>query len=160
MKISVVKTAINWILPFLKDNKAVEIVKKDIKSLGEEFITRSYDFIKNLFVIDQRRKTAFEQWEAALEKEQTPNADDENLVKTTVENVAKDDANFLAEIKKLLDNGLIVREKNIVKGNVEDVEEATIGDKVPNPNETFDKKNIVEGDVKKVKKFTLGDGHE
>ena len=52
-----------------------------------------------------------------------------------------------------------IREKNIVRGSIEDMEEITIGDKVYSPNETYQRKNIVEGSVKSGKKFVLGDGH-
>ena len=52
-----------------------------------------------------------------------------------------------------------IREKNIVRGSIEDMEEITIGDKVYAPNETYQRKNIVEGSVIGGKKFVLGDGH-
>ena len=52
-----------------------------------------------------------------------------------------------------------IKEKNIVCGSIEDMEEITIGDKVYAPYETYQRKNIVEGSVKGGKKFVLGDGH-
>ncbi len=51
-----------------------------------------------------------------------------------------------------------VKEKNIVRGNIEGVKKVRIGDKEYSPNETFDRKNIVEGDVEHVGVFRLGDG--
>ena len=52
-----------------------------------------------------------------------------------------------------------IKEKNIVKKNIEQVKKVRIGDKEYAFNEIYDRKNIVEGEVKNVDEFTLGDGH-
>ena len=52
-----------------------------------------------------------------------------------------------------------VKEKNVVKGNIQWANKVLIGDKKYSPNESFVRKNIVEGDVKNVGEFILGDGH-
>lgn len=52
-----------------------------------------------------------------------------------------------------------IKEKNIVKKNIEQVKKVRIGDKEYAFNETYDRKNVVEGEVKNVDEFTLGDGH-
>jgi hypothetical protein len=49
--------------------------------------------------------------------------------------------------------------KNIVHGNLSEIDEVTIGDKTYHPGESYTWKNVVDGSVKGVKKFTLGDGH-
>lgn len=51
------------------------------------------------------------------------------------------------------------REKNIAEKDIERVKKISIGDKEITSNETFDKKNIVKGNVKDANEFTLGDGH-
>lgn len=53
------------------------------------------------------------------------------------------------------------KNKNINKGNLEDVEEVHIGDSNASPEaEEYQNKNIQEGNIKKVKKFRLGDDYQ
>jgi nitrogenase subunit NifH len=52
-----------------------------------------------------------------------------------------------------------ITEKNIVKKSLVQVKKVHIGDKVYAPTESYDRKNIVEGEVKNVDEFILGDGH-
>jgi hypothetical protein len=53
------------------------------------------------------------------------------------------------------------QQKNIVKKNLEDIDNAHIGDKNDSTEDdgSFTNKNIVEGDVKRVKNFRLGDDY-
>lgn len=55
--------------------------------------------------------------------------------------------------------GAGITAKNIVKKNIEHVKKVRIGDKEYAPDESYNFKNIVEGDVKNVDDFILGDGH-
>lgn len=52
-----------------------------------------------------------------------------------------------------------IREKNIVRGDIVRVKKIRIGDKVYDPNDTYDRKNFVEGNVTDADEFVLGDGH-
>lgn len=53
------------------------------------------------------------------------------------------------------------KNKNINKGDIEEVEEVHIGDSNAVPDtKQYENKNIQEGNVKKVKKFRLGDDYE
>lgn len=52
-----------------------------------------------------------------------------------------------------------IKEKNIVRKDIERVKKIRIGDKELSPNESYDRKNIVEGNVRDADEFTLGDGH-
>ena len=52
-----------------------------------------------------------------------------------------------------------ITEKNIVKKNIEQVKKVRIGDTEYSPTESYNRKNIVEGNVKNVDEFILGDGH-
>lgn len=50
-------------------------------------------------------------------------------------------------------------EKNIVEKDIERVKKINIGDKESTNNQGFDKINIVKGNVRDADEFTLGDGH-
>ena len=52
-----------------------------------------------------------------------------------------------------------IKEKNIVRKDILRVKKIKIGDKEFLPTETFDRKNIVEGNIEDVDEFILGDGH-
>jgi len=52
-----------------------------------------------------------------------------------------------------------IKEKNIVKKNIEHVKRIKIGNKSYSPTDHFDRKNMVEGNIKDADEFTLGDGH-
>ncbi len=61
------------------------------------------------------------------------------------------------EVTRLKQAG--IKEKNIVRKDIERVKIIRIGDKEYSPGETYDRKNIVEGNVRDADEFTLGDGH-
>ena len=52
-----------------------------------------------------------------------------------------------------------IKEKNILRKNIDQVKKVRIGDKDYAFNESYDRKNIVEGDVTNVDEFILGDGY-
>ena len=52
-----------------------------------------------------------------------------------------------------------IKEKNIVRMDIKRVKKIKIGDKSYSPDESFDRKNIVGGNVEDVEEFILGDGH-
>lgn len=52
-----------------------------------------------------------------------------------------------------------VKEKNIVKKDIERVKKVRIGDKEYSANEIYDRKNIIDGGISDVDEFVLGDGH-
>lgn len=51
-----------------------------------------------------------------------------------------------------------ITEKNIVRKDIERVKKVRIGDKEFSPGETYTRKNIVEGNISDVDEFILGDG--
>jgi hypothetical protein len=52
-----------------------------------------------------------------------------------------------------------IKEKNIIKKDIERVKKIRIGNKEFSPDEPYDRKNIVEGNVRDADEFILGDGH-
>ena len=67
-------------------------------------------------------------------------------------------ANLLAE-KIEAAQPEIIKEKNIVRKDIERVKKIRIGDKEYNPDDTYHRKNIVEGNISDADEFILGDGH-
>lgn len=63
---------------------------------------------------------------------------------------------FIKKISEL--ESKVVTEKNIAEKGFDGVKKIRIGDTVVNPNEQYNRKNIVKGDVKNVDEFRLGDG--
>ncbi|ACF13066.1 hypothetical protein Ctha_0596 [Chloroherpeton thalassium ATCC 35110] len=98
---------------------------------------------------------------AVPELETAPEAP-ETQAKTETEllELIKDEAFFKElkeEVTKLKYAG--IREKNVVRQNIDGVKKIRIGDKTYEPNEPWDKKNIVGGNITNADEFTLGDGH-
>lgn len=52
----------------------------------------------------------------------------------------------------------VATEKNIAERGFDGVKKIRIGDTIVNTNEQYNRKNIVKGDVKNVDEFRLGDG--
>jgi len=52
-----------------------------------------------------------------------------------------------------------IKEKNIVKKDIERVKKIRIGDKEYSSNDSYDRKNIVEGSIRDADEFILGDGN-
>jgi hypothetical protein len=119
-----------------------------VKSAENDLLTKFWNWIKPHIV-----KTVPE-IETKPEEPETEVKTEESLVQL-VNN--EDFFNELSQhVEALKKAG--VREKNIVRGSIENVKIIRIGDKTYSPNDTYDRKNIVEGDVKNADEFTLGDG--
>lgn len=134
--------AAGYILRAVSKTKAAETAK-------EELVGGFWKWVRPLFIKD------------APEIETNPDAPETEVkVQDRLLELVKDEA-FYEELAKRV-NALKqagVKEKNIVKGNIERVKKIRIGDKEYSPNEVYDRKNIVEGDVKDADEFTLGDGN-
>ena len=131
-----------YILKGASQSKAAEKAK-------EELLGKFWQWIRPWFIRD------------VPEVEEKPEtAETETKTGQKLLELIKDEKFFDELVRRVTDlQKAGIREKNIVMGSIEDIEEITIGDKVYSPNETYQRKNIVEGSVKGGKKFVLGDGH-
>ncbi|MEO8109653.1 MAG: hypothetical protein ABI594_06475 [Ginsengibacter sp.] len=83
---------------------------------------------------------------------------------TTYKNIEELQLKFTNQLEKLVANGFIefnhsidIKEKNIVRKDIERVKNIHIGDKETINNENYNRKNIVEGNVRDADNFRLGD---
>lgn len=100
--LKVLKPVVNWLIPFFKDNKALKLIKADMQSIGEEFLSRAYDATKKLFIDDPNRKPIYEQWLKAVEAEQEPDPILNGGVRSVIENAAQTQSGFKSEILQIL----------------------------------------------------------
>ncbi len=134
-------TASGYILNGILQSKAVDNVK-------EELLGKFWNWIKPKFL------------KVAPKLEENPESP-ENVKKVQEKliELVKDEDFYIELVKKVDElKKAGIKEKNIVKGDIINVEEIRIGDKTYNPNEPYTRKNIVEGNVKDAKTFRLGDG--
>jgi len=134
--------ALGYILKGAAQSKAADNAK-------EELLGGFWQWIRPLFIKD------------VPEIEERP---DETVVETKSSDRLRElmrDEGFTIElvdwVDRLKKSG--IKEKNIIDGNLIDIDEIIIGDKTYTPQDEFNRKNVVKGDVKNVKRFTLGDGH-
>ncbi|MEI6139219.1 MAG: hypothetical protein WCP85_08140 [Mariniphaga sp.] len=139
---TIVTAALGYILKGASQSKVAETAK-------EELLGGFWKWVRPWFIRD------------VLEVEEKPDtAETETKTGKKLLELIKDEKFFdelARRVTELQKAG--IKEKNIVRGSIEDMEEITIGDKVYLPNETYQRKNIVEGSVKGGKIFVLGDGH-
>jgi len=83
---------------------------------------------------------------------------------TTYNNIDQLQLKFNQQLEKLVANGFIefnqpsdLKEKNVVKKDIERVKKINIGDKGKKSDQDYDRKNIVEGNVRDADTFRLGD---
>ena len=83
---------------------------------------------------------------------------------TTYKNIEDLQLKFNKQLEKLVANGFIefnhsiaIKEKNIVRKDIERVKDIHIGDKGKIKNENYGRKNIVEGNIRDADSFRLGD---
>ena len=83
---------------------------------------------------------------------------------TTYNNIDQLQLKFNQQLEKLVANGFIefnqpsdLKEKNVVKKDIERVKKIHIGDKGKTSDQNYDRKNIVEGNVRDADTFRLGD---
>lgn len=83
---------------------------------------------------------------------------------TTYKNIEELQLKFNSQLEKLVANSfiefnqpIIIKEKNIVRKDIERVKDIRIGDKGTKGGENYDHKNIVEGNIKDADSFRLGD---
>lgn len=134
--------ALGYILKGAAQSKASQIAK-------EELLGGFWQWIRPLFIT-----------EVPDIEERSEETDVETKSSQKLRELMKDQG-FSSELADWVDRlkKAGIKEKNIIEGNLTDVDEILIGDKMYSPNDKFDRKNIVKGDIKNVKKFTLGDGH-
>jgi hypothetical protein len=122
---------------------------KTVATAGEELLGGFWQWIRPLFIEDVP---------AIAEKPDDPEI--EAKTQERLLTLVEDEAFFqklTQEVARLQQAG--IREKNIVRKDIERVKKIRIGDKVYSPTETYDRKNIVEGNVRDADEFILGDGH-
>lgn len=137
----ILTTAVGYILKAAAESKVAETVK-------EEVLGKFWKWIKPYFI------------EEVPQIEQKPDSP-ETEVKTQEHllELVKDENFFkelALEVSKLKAAG--IKEKNIVRKDIERVKRIRIGDKEYSSNESYDRKNIVEGNVRDADEFILGDG--
>jgi len=135
-------TASGYILNGILQSKAAENAK-------DEILGKFWNWIKPKFLKDNPKI-----------EEEPESPETEKKVQEKLLELVRDE-NFFNELVKQVNElqKAGIKEKNIVEGDIIDMEEIHIGDKVYSPNDSYDSKNIVKGSVKGGKKFTLGDGH-
>ena len=135
-------TAAGYILKGAAQSKAAETAK-------EEILSKFWNWVKPYFIKEVPK---------IEEKPDSPEVEaqtQEQLLKLVQEQT------FFKELSQQVE-GLKragIKEKNIVRKDIERVKKIRIGDKELSPNEPFDRKNIVEGNVRDADEFTLGDGY-
>lgn len=84
---------------------------------------------------------------------------------TSYKNIEEFQLKFSQQLEKLVATGFIefnqpsdLKEKNIVKKDIERVKEIHIGDEGNLSNETYNRKNVIEGNVRDAESLRLGDG--
>ena len=122
---------------------------KMVETVQEELLNRFWQWLRPFIIND------------LPEIEQQPDAPNtETKTQEKLLELIQDEAFFkelVTRVNALQTAG--IKEKNIVRKNIERVKHIKIGDKVYSPTDHFDRKNIVEGNVKDADEFTLGDGH-
>lgn len=135
-------TAAGYILKGAAQSKAAETVK-------EEILGRFWKWVKPYFIKEVPRI------------EEKPD-DPETEIKTQEQllELIKNET-FFKELSQQVANlrQAGIKEKNIVKKDIERVKRIRIGDKEYLPSESYDRKNIVEGNVRDADEFILGDGY-
>jgi hypothetical protein len=135
-------TAAGYILKGAANSKTAEGAK-------DEILGRFWKWIKPFFI-----KTVPEIEEKADHPETEAKTQEQLLT------LIKDEA-FFKELAKqvaaLQQAG--IKEKNIVRKDIENVKEIRIGDKGFSPNDHYDRKNIVEGNIKGADSLTIGDDY-
>jgi len=137
-----IEIALGYILKGAAQSKAAETAK-------EELLGRFWGWIRPRFIKD------VPQTEEKPDSPETETKAHEKLLE-----LMQDEAFFneLAEqVAKLQKAG--IRGKNVVGGDIKRVKKIRIGDKDYSPDDIYDRKNIVEGNVEDVDEFILGDGH-
>ena len=122
---------------------------KPVKTAGEELLSGYWQWIRPLLIKDVP---------TLEEKPDAPET--EAGVQARLLELVKEEAFFhtLAERVAALQK-VGIKEKNIVRKDITRVKKVRIGDKAYSPDEVYTHKNIVEGNVSDVDEFTLGDGH-
>ena len=135
-------TAAGYILKGAAQSKAAETAKEEVLDAFWKWIKPH--FIKEVPQIEEKPDS--KETETNTQEQLLELIKDETFFKELVQQVAN-----------LKQAG--IKEKNIVKKDIERVNMIRIGDKAYSPNEIYDRKNIVEGNVRDAEEFTLGDGH-
>jgi|GEM_PF-3299327 len=138
----ILASAAGYIVKAAAESKAADTAK-------EEVLSGFWKWIKHFFI------------KQVPQIEETPDDPQTQIqVQDHLLELVKDEAFFkelTAKVAELKKAG--IKEKNIVKGDIERVKKIRIGDKEYNPADTYDRMNIVEGNVKDADEFILGDGH-
>lgn len=140
---AILGTALGYILKGAAASKTAGEAK-------EELLSGFWRWVRPLFVKD------LPEIEQAPESEST----EQKAAQKLLQLVEEDEAFFQELLKKVAElQKAGIREKNIVTSDIKRVKKIKIGDKVYDPNESYDRKNIVEGNVEDADEFILGDGH-
>lgn len=137
----ILTTALGYILKAAAQSKVAETAK-------EEVLGKFWKWIKPHFIEE------VPQIEEEPDSQETETQTQEHLLE-----LVKDE-NFFKELALQVSNlkAAGIKEKNIVRKDIERVKRIRIGDKEYSSNESYDRKNIVEGNVRDADEFILGDG--
>ena len=135
-------SAAGYVLKAAANSKTAETAK-------EKILEKFWRWVKPYFI------------EAVPEIEESPdNPETEIKLQEQLLELIKNESFYnelLQKISTLREAG--IKEKNIVKKDIERVKKIRIGDKEFFPSDSYYRKNIVEGNVKDADDFILGDGH-
>jgi len=135
-------TAAGYILKGAAQSKAAETAK-------EEILGKFWKWVKPYFIKD------------VPQIEENPDSSEiEIQTQAHLLQLIKDEG-FMKELAQQVTSlqQAGIKEKNIIKKDIERVKKIKIGDKEYSPNESYDRKNIVEGSIRDADEFILGDGH-
>ena len=138
----ILSTAANYVLKAITESKTAGTAR-------EEVLGKFWKWIKPSFLKD-------------LPQIETANADANTASK--IQAVLAEQVKEGQFLEKLVQELEIlkragIKEKNIVSGDIANVNKVTIGDKDNYAYEQFNRKNIVEGNITNVSEFNLGDGY-
>lgn len=139
---AILTAAIGYVLKAAAQSKVAQTAK-------EEILDRFWKWAKPFFINDVPKI-----------EEKPDDPETETKTQQHLLELVKDETLFkelAAHVAKLQQAG--IKEKNIVKKDIERVKKIRIGDKEYSPDEPYDRKNIVEGNVRDADEFILGDGN-